>query len=57
MTYYVYILTNKSNTLYIGVTNDLRKRVYEHKMKLIPGFTSLYNVNKLIYFAFQILKC
>lgn len=49
--YYVYILTNKNNNvLYIGVTNDLSRRVYEHKEKVIKGFTSKYNVNKLVYF-------
>ncbi len=49
--YYVYILTNESNTvLYTGVTNDLVRRVYEHKQRLIKGFTSNYNVNKLVYF-------
>ncbi len=49
--YYVYILTNKTNTtLYIGMTNDLKRRLYEHKNKLIPGFTEKYNVNKLVYF-------
>ncbi len=47
--YYVYILTNKSNTLYIGVTNDIVRRVYEHKNKLVSGFTERYNINKLIY--------
>jgi len=51
MAYYVYILTNKSNTLYTGVTNNIRNRVKEHKMKLVAGFTSLYNINKLIYVA------
>ena len=51
MQYYVYILTNKSNkALYIGVTNNLQRRVYEHKEKLIEGFTSKYNVNKLVYY-------
>ncbi|MBI2338724.1 GIY-YIG nuclease family protein [Candidatus Daviesbacteria bacterium] len=50
MSYFVYILTNKSNTLYTGVTNNLERRMWEHKNKLIPGFTSLYNLNKLIYF-------
>ena len=49
--YYVYIVTNKSNTvLYTGVTSDLQKRIYEHKNKIIPGFTAKYNVNKLIYY-------
>lgn len=48
--YYVYILTNKSGTLYTGVTNNLVRRIYEHKNKLTPGFTSKYNINRLIYF-------
>jgi putative endonuclease len=49
--YYVYILTNKINTvLYTGVTSDLKRRVYEHKQKLASGFTTRYNVNKLIYY-------
>ena len=51
MQYYVYIMTNKSNrVLYIGMTNDIQRRVYEHKNKLIEGFTSKYNINKLVYF-------
>ncbi|MGL5206514.1 MAG: GIY-YIG nuclease family protein [Acidaminococcaceae bacterium] len=51
MNYYVYILTNWNNrVLYIGVTNNLARRLYEHKNKLIKGFTSKYNVNKLVYF-------
>ena len=49
--YYVYIMTNKLNTvLYIGVTNDIVRRVYEHKNKFVDGFTTRYNVNKLVYF-------
>lgn len=49
--YYVYIATNKRNTvLYTGVTNSLERRMYEHKNKLTGGFTSKYNVNKLIYY-------
>ena len=48
--YYVYILTNKSNTLYIGITNDLIRRLYEHKNKLIAGFTKKYNIDRLIYY-------
>ena len=48
--YYVYILTNKSNTLYIGVTNNLIRRIYEHKHKFVDGFTKRYNIDKLIYF-------
>ncbi len=48
--YWVYVATNKSNTLYTGVTNDLRRRMYEHKNKLIYGFIKKYNINKLIYY-------
>ena len=49
--YCVYILTNRYNTvLYIGVTNDLVRRLYEHKHNLVPGFTSKYRVHKLVYF-------
>ena len=49
--YYIYMLTNKTNSvLYTGITNDLERRLYEHKNKLIKGFTSKYNVNKLVYF-------
>jgi putative endonuclease len=50
-TYYTYILTNKNNTvLYIGVTNDLKRRIYEHKNKLFPGFSNKYNLEKLVFF-------
>ena len=49
--YYVYILTNKTNkVLYIGVTNDLARRMYEHKNKLIDGFSKKYNLKKLVYY-------
>jgi putative endonuclease len=43
-------MTNTSKTLYTGVTNNLERRVYEHKHKLIPGFTSRYNIGKLVYY-------
>lgn len=49
--YFVYILTNKYNTtLYIGVTNNLLRRLQEHKSKLIDGFSKKYNLDKLVYF-------
>ena len=49
--YYVYIMTNWNNKLlYTGVTNNLERRVYEHRNKLIKGFTYKYNVNKLVYY-------
>jgi putative endonuclease len=49
--YYVYLLTNWSNSvLYVGVTNNLERRIYEHRQKLIPGFTKIYNLCKLVYF-------
>ena len=48
--YYVYIMTNHSKTLYTGVTNDLQRRVFEHKNKQVSGFTSRYNITKLVYF-------
>ncbi|MBA3732398.1 MAG: GIY-YIG nuclease family protein, partial [Gammaproteobacteria bacterium] len=41
--YYVYILTNNSRTLYTGVTNDLMRRIYEHRQKMVSGFTARYN--------------
>ena len=49
--YYVYIMTNKINSiLYTGVTNDLKRRVFEHKNKLLEGFTKKYNIDKLIFY-------
>ena len=49
--YYVYIMANKRNSvLYTGVTNDLTKRVYNHREKLVDGFTKKYNVTKLLYY-------
>ena len=50
-TYFVYIMTNKRNgTLYTGMTNNIERRVYEHKHKLVKGFTSKYGLNILVYF-------
>lgn len=49
--YYVYMLANKHNTvLYTGVTNDLKRRVFQHREKMIDGFTKKYNVSKLVYY-------
>jgi putative endonuclease len=48
--YYVYIMTSKSRTLYTGVTNDLDRRVYEHKHRLVPGFASKYNITRLVWY-------
>ena len=48
--YYIYIMTNKSKTLYIGITNNLSHRVYEHKQKLAKGFTEKYNIGQLVYY-------
>ena len=51
MQYFVYILTNKMRgTLYIGVTSNLIRRIYEHKNELFPGFTSKYKLKTLVYF-------
>ena len=47
--YYVYIMTNRVRTLYIGVTNDLMHRVFEHKEKLVERFTKKYNITMLVY--------
>src|SRR5690348_5609807 len=49
-TYCVYIMTGGSGVLYIGVTNDLERRVIEHKNKAVPGFSARYNLTKLVYF-------
>lgn len=49
--YYTYILSNDNNrVIYVGMTNDLRRRLYEHKNELIDGFTAKYNVHKLVFF-------
>jgi putative endonuclease len=49
--FYVYIITNKNNTVfYTGVTNDLKRRIYEHRNKLVKGFTTKYNINKLVFY-------
>ena len=47
--YYVYIMSSYRGTLYTGVTNDLERRVYEHRHKLVPGFTEKYNVSRLVF--------
>jgi len=50
-TYFIYIMTNVSdNVLYIGMTNNLQRRVYEHKNKLVKGFSEKYNLCKLVYY-------
>jgi putative endonuclease len=48
--YYVYIMTNRSRSLYTGVTNNLVRRVYEHQHKLVEGFTKKYNITILVYY-------
>jgi putative endonuclease len=48
--YYVYILANRSKTLYTGVTNDLTRRVVEHKSGAVPGFTAKYRIDRLVHF-------
>ena len=49
-TFYVYILASKSRVLYTGITNNLGRRLLEHKNKLVHGFTSKYNINQLVYY-------
>ena len=48
--YYVYILASRSKRLYVGMTSDLERRVSEHKTKIIPGFTSQYNIDRLVWY-------
>jgi putative endonuclease len=48
--YFVYILASKSRRLYVGVTNDLERRLYEHKQKLADGFTAKYHIDRLVHF-------
>src|SRR5437879_348435 len=49
-TYYVYIMSNKSRTLHTGVSDNLERRVLQHRGKLAPGFTARYNINRLVYY-------
>lgn len=49
-TFYVYIMASKSGTLYVGITSNIKKRVWEHKNHLLPGFTEKYRIEKLLYF-------
>jgi putative endonuclease len=51
--YFVYILASKNKVLYVGFTNVLARRIYEHKLGLVEGFTKKYNVNKLVYYESQ----
>ncbi len=48
--YYVYILANAARTLYVGVTNNLQRRMHEHRTKRVPGFTQKYNLTRLVYY-------
>jgi putative endonuclease len=55
MAYYVYLLASKKHgTLYLGVTNDIVRRVYEHRTKAVAGFTSRYDVDKLVWFEIHV---
>jgi len=49
-TFYVYLLASKSRRLYVGVTNNLERRLFEHRAKLLDGFTKQYNIDRLVYF-------
>jgi putative endonuclease len=52
--YYIYLLTNQNNTvIYTGVTSNLTKRIWEHKNKLVKGFTQRYNIGKLVYLTIK----
>lgn len=56
--YYVYIMTNEHNSvIYTGVTQDLKKRTYEHREKMVDGFTKKYNINKLVYYEIFDSSC
>jgi putative endonuclease len=48
--YFVYVMSNRTHTLYIGMTNNLVRRVFEHKHKLLKGFTARYSLDRLVYF-------
>jgi putative endonuclease len=51
MAYYVYILASrKDGAIYVGITNDIVRRIYEHRTKAVPGFTSKYNITRLVWF-------
>ena len=49
-TYYIYVLRNDSGNFYIGITSNLQKRIWEHKNKVVEGFTKKYNITKLVYY-------
>lgn len=49
-TFYIYIMVSKSGTLYVGMTNNIKRRVFEHKNHLVPGFTDKYSIDRLLYF-------
>jgi len=52
--YYVYILASRSRNLYIGVSGDLDRRIFEHKQKLVPGFSSRYNIDRLVHYEIYV---
>jgi len=49
-TFYVYIIASQNRTLYIGVSNDIERRMFEHKTRRVPGFSSQYNIDRLVYY-------